>query len=174
MPFHNPSCCSGSTGGQYPCGCNTSRWRCMSRQYPVIQGTARLSTAWGIQSSSIFPGTAPHTVSIYLDGYQPYTTTVYVPSGQEAVVRAALQPVPATMVTAGLTPGAPATPDLLHGIITMIRNLFSGGWPWYARQPVPKREWRCRHHHADSPSGGYDPCEREGDRCLLLHPRQCL
>ena len=75
------------------------------------------------------PGDSSHTVSIYLDGYQPYTTTVYVPSGQEAVVRAALQPVPATMVTAGLTPGAPAKPDLLHGIITMIRNLFSGGWP---------------------------------------------
>lgn len=72
------------------------------------------------------PGDSSHTVSIYLDGYQTYTTNVFVSPGQETEVRAVLQPVPATTVTAIITPGAPAT-DLLQGIITMIRNLFSGG-----------------------------------------------
>ena len=72
------------------------------------------------------PGDSSYTVSLYLDGYQPYTTTVSVAPGQEAVVRAVLQPETATTFTAIITPGTPAPPDILQGIIIVIRNLLSG------------------------------------------------
>jgi hypothetical protein len=77
-------------------------------------------------------------VSLYLDGYQPYTTTVYVSPGQEAEVHAVLQPepAPAATTTAGTLATAaphPATttkaPDILQGIIASIRNLIYGVVP---------------------------------------------
>jgi hypothetical protein len=93
------------------------------------------------------PGDSSHTVSIYLDGYQPYTTTVYVSPGQEAEVRAVLQPVlsPSATTAAGTlpvaTPAATITtlaPGLLQGIIVAIRDLISGAAPANtAGQPGP-------------------------------------
>jgi len=68
-----------------------------------------------------------HTVSVFLDGYQTYTTTVSVSPGQEVVLHAMLQPNPSATTAAIRTPPAPATPDLLQSLITIIRNLFSGG-----------------------------------------------
>ena len=73
------------------------------------------------------PGDSSHTVSIFLDGYQTYTTSVYVPQDQEVEVHADLQPNPSATTSPVQTPATTTPPDFLQGLITAIRNLFSGG-----------------------------------------------
>ena len=60
-------------------------------------------------------GESYHTVSVYLDGYQTYTTTVYVSPDEDAVVHAVLQPNP-----------APTASGFWQGLIAAIRNLIPG------------------------------------------------
>ncbi|MGD0081517.1 MAG: glycosyl hydrolase family 18 protein [Methanoregula sp.] len=72
-------------------------------------------------------GGSSHTVSVFLDGYQTFTTTVYVPEGQEVEVHAELQPMLSATTSPTQTPATTTTPDFLQGLITAIRNLFSGG-----------------------------------------------
>ncbi len=66
-------------------------------------------------------GDSSHTVSVFLDGCQTYTATVYVPADQTVVVNAVLQPA-AVITTA---PAAPVTPGFMQGIISAIMGLFS-------------------------------------------------
>ncbi|GEM_PF-1200519 len=67
------------------------------------------------------PGDSSHSVSIFLDGYQTYTTTVYVPADQAVVLNAVLQPGTAAATT---TPATPPAPDLWQGILSAIRSLI--------------------------------------------------
>ncbi len=83
----------------------------------------------GFAEFSAIPGGSSHTVSVFLDNYQTYTTTVYVPEGQEVEVRAELQPMPSATTSPTRIPATITTPDLLQAIITVIRNLFSGAGP---------------------------------------------
>jgi hypothetical protein len=75
------------------------------------------------------PTDSYHTVSVYLDGYRTYTVSVYVPQDQEVELHADLQPNPPATTSPIPTPQTTTTPDFLQGLITAIRNLFSGAGP---------------------------------------------
>ena len=74
------------------------------------------------------PGDSYHTVSVFLDGYQTYTATVYVPDGTR---RSSSMQTCSRILPRQPPPSRPrqttTTPDFLQGLITAIRNLFSGG-----------------------------------------------
>jgi Glycosyl hydrolases family 18/PEGA domain len=82
----------------------------------------------GSAEFSNIAGDSSHSVSVYRDGYQTYRSEVYVSPGQEAVVRAVLQPLASgtTTIPPAPAPTSPAAPDLLQGIIAAFWNLVSG------------------------------------------------
>ena len=105
------------------------RQRLHASTVPDNSGNCIAFDSTGFTEFSTIPGGSSHTVSIFLDGYQTYTTTVYVPEGQEVVVHAELQPMPSPTTSPTGTPTTTTSPDLLQAIIAAIRNLFAGAVP---------------------------------------------
>jgi len=89
-------------------------------------------TSGNAQFSNV-AGNTDHTISVWLDGYQPYIVTVDVPSGQIVEIGAVLQPI--TRET--LVPQPAPAPGFLDGIIAALRNLFGSGHAGPVNPPQP-------------------------------------
>ena len=83
-------------------------------------GNCQLFNPTGTTQLYNIPGESDHTVSVWLDGYEPYIATIHVPSGKTVEVNAVLQP--GTLPTTA--PPAPASGFLDNIIGTILNKIF--------------------------------------------------
>ena len=123
-------------------------------------------------------GGSSHTVSVFLDGYQTSTTTVYVPEGQEVELHADLQPNPS--VTTSPIPTSATTTTRISCRASSPRSGTSSpvavpATPTAGLRPNHRKRERNRFRNCNRPSDAHNPGRgAEGDRRLLLSLRFCL
>ena len=139
---------------------------------PDNSGNCQAFDSSGFTEFYNIPGDSSHTVSIFLDGYQTYTISVYVAQDQEVegTCRPATEsfcnnlprPDPGDHNTAGF----PAGPHHRNPEPVLRWQFRQYQWPVSCRNHR-KRHFRCR--NCDSPSNAHKHGKgAEGDRRLLL------